>query len=49
MLGGPLTKRTPRTAKKKARLGGYEKHCPGLMAKGARWATEIILNERGLR
>ncbi len=47
LMGRSFDKWDPKDREEKARLGGYERHCPGVMAKGARWAAEIILKERG--
>ena len=49
LLGRSFDKWDPKDREEKAKLGGYEKHCPSVMAKGARWAAEIILKERELR
>jgi C_GCAxxG_C_C family probable redox protein len=46
LLGRSFDKWDPKDREEKARLGGYERHCPSVMAKGARWAAEIILKER---
>jgi C_GCAxxG_C_C family probable redox protein len=48
LLGRSFDKWDPKDREEKARLGGYERHCPSVMAKGARWAAEIILKEREL-
>jgi C_GCAxxG_C_C family probable redox protein len=47
LFGKPYSTGTPEEREEMERLGGHVDKCPGVVGKAARWAAELILEEKG--